>query len=234
MSESFGRTGLNLKGIVIDMDGTITRFNLDYMSARRRTLDELDKHGLRTPDMNDQVSLWVVLKKLQDTLKPEEFRKLRDTCYVFFEEMEVKAAHNVSLYPGAVDALRELRSKSLKLGLVTNNSRAGTDLTLKRLNLQSLFDAIVTRDDCEEMKPAPAPILKILAEIGVSPESAIFVGDGVMDVTAAKAAGVRSVAVTTGPFPVGRLLKAEPDYVLNSVRDLPSLVENLVSEDICN
>jgi len=218
---------LKLKGIVIDMDGTITKFNLDYQSARLRTLNELDRLGLRTPEMNNDVALWVVLGKLQEKLKPEEFRKLRATFYGFFEEMEVKAAHGVTLYPGAVDTLKELRRKSLKIGLLTNNSRAGTDLTLKRLNLQPLFDIVVTRDDCDEMKPAAAPILKVLAELGVSREAAILVGDGVMDIMTARAAGIRSVAVTTGPFPVERLLKAQPDYLLGSINDLPALVEKL-------
>jgi HAD superfamily hydrolase (TIGR01549 family) len=229
--ESFGRPVLNLKGIVIDMDGTITKFNLDYMTARRRALDELERLGLRTPEMNEEVSLWVVLNKLRERLKPEEFRKLRPTLYGFFEEMEVKAAQDVIPYPGAVSTLRELRSKSLKLGLVTNNSRSGTDLTLKRLNLQLLFDAIVTRDDCDDMKPAPTPILKVLAELDVSPESAIFVGDGVLDILAARAAGIRSVAVTTGPFPMERILKAQPDYLLGSVNDLPALVEKLDAQE---
>jgi len=209
------------------MDGTITKFNLDYQSARLRTLNELDRLGLRTPEMNNDVALWVVLGKLQEKLKPEEFRKLRATFYGFFEEMEVKAAHGVTLYPGAVDTLKELRRKSLKIGLLTNNSRAGTDLTLKRLNLQPLFDIVVTRDDCDEMKPAAAPILKVLAELGVSREAAILVGDGVMDIMTARAAGIRSVAVTTGPFPVERLLKAQPDYLLGSINDLPALVEKL-------
>ena len=218
---------MNLKGIVIDMDGTITKFNLDYMAARRRTLNELERLGLRTPEMDEQVSLWVVLDRLRERLKPEEFKKLRVTLYRFFEEMEVKAAHAASLYPGVTNTLRELRSKSLKLGLLTNNSRTGTDMTLKRLNIKALFDAVVTRDDCDEMKPAAAPILKILTELGVSPQAAILVGDGVMDILAARAAGIRSAAVTTGPFPVERLLKAQPDYVLGSVNDLPTLVEKL-------
>ena len=141
--------------------------------------------------------------------------------------MEVKSAHDATLYPGAVETLRQVRSKSLKLGLVTNNSRSGTDLTLKRLHLKPLFDAIVTRDDCDEMKPSPAPILKILTELGISPEEAILVGDSAMDVIAARAAGIRSAAVSTGPFRIGTVLKAEPDYVLGSVTDLPSLVEKL-------
>jgi HAD superfamily hydrolase (TIGR01509 family) len=209
------------------MDGTITKFNLDYMSARMRTLNELERLGLRTPEMNEQVSLWVVLGKLQESMKPEEYRKLRATLYGFFEEMEVKAANDVTLFPGVVDTLRELRRQSLKLGLVTNNSRSGTDLTLNRLNLKPLFDAVLTRDDCEEMKPAPAPILKVLEELEVPPEAAILVGDGVMDIMAARAAGIRSVAVTTGPFPLERILKAQPDYLLGSVNDLPALVEKL-------
>ena len=231
MGESFGRFGLNLKGIVIDMDGTITKFNLDYMTARRRVLDELEKRSLRTPEMDEQVSLWVVLGKLQNALKPREFLKLRAIFYRYFEEMEVKAARDVTIFPGAVDTLRELRSKSLKLGLVTNNSRSGTELTFNRLNLQHLFDAVVTRDDCEEMKPAAAPIMKILTALGVSTSEAILVGDGVMDVMAARAAGIWSAAVTTGPFPLARLLKAEPDYILGSVNDLPFLVEKLSAGD---
>jgi phosphoglycolate phosphatase-like HAD superfamily hydrolase len=77
------------------------------------------------------------------------------------------------------------------------------------------------------MKPAIAPIEKILKELGVSNEEAILVGDGVMDIMAAKAAGLRSVAVSTGPFPIERILKAEPDYLLHSVNELPQLIELL-------
>jgi len=220
---------LKLKGLIIDMDGTITKFNLDYVAARKRALDELDRLGLRTPDMNEQVNLYVILNQLGEKLEPTRFRELRATLYKFFEEMEVKAAEDATLLPGAANTLHELRAKPLKIGLVTNNSRAGTDLTLQRLSLQTAFDAVVTRDDCEEMKPASAPILKVLTELRVSPDAAILVGDGVLDIQAAKAAGVRSVAVTTGPFPIERILKAQPDYILSSIGDLPLLIEKLES-----
>ena len=218
---------MKVKAIIIDMDGTITKFNLDYMTARRRALEELEKLGLRTPDMTEQVNLFVILNELKTKCEPEKFSKLRSTFYDFFEEMELKAAQDVSIYPGAEKTLQELHSRHLKIGLVTNNSRAATELTLKRHHLQPFFDAIVTRDDCEEMKPDSAPIKKILTELGVSKEAAILVGDGVMDITAAKAAGLRSVAVSTGPFPIERILKAEPDYLLGSVNELPLLIELL-------
>ena len=218
---------MKVQGIIIDMDGTLTKFNLDYKAARRRALTELERLGLRTPEMNEEISLFVLIDRLRERLKPEIFLKVRATLYGFFEEMELKAAQDAVLFPGAVETLRILRSMSLKLGIATNNGRAGTDITLKRLGLQGFFDAIVTRDDCEEMKPAGEPILKILAELSVPPEAAILVGDGVIDVLAAKAAGIRSAAVTPSPFPIERVLNAEPDYLLGSVNDTPLLLKEL-------
>jgi phosphoglycolate phosphatase-like HAD superfamily hydrolase len=64
----------------------------------------------------------------------------------------------------------------------------------------------------------------VLNELKLEADEAIFVGDGVMDIIAAKQAGLSSVAVSTGPFSVERLLQSEPDYLLASVNDLPDLI----------
>lgn len=218
---------MKIKAIVMDMDGTITRFNLDYLSARRKSLQELEKLNLRTPEMTEQLSLYLILKKLKANLDPDAFTKLRRIVYDILEEMEVKAAREVVLYPGAVETIRNLRGRGLKIGLVTNNGRAGTELTLKQYQLRPLFEAVVTRDDCEEMKPDGAPVRKVLAEMQVPPEEAVLIGDGVMDIMAARAAGLPAVAVATGPFTSALLLEAKPDYLLGSVNDLPLLIEQL-------
>ncbi len=218
---------MRIKAIVVDMDGTITKFNLDFMSFRRRALEELEKMNLRTADMTDQVSLAIILSKLKGKVDPGTFHEARTKTYSMIEEMELKGATEVELYPGAVETIRKLRRNSMKVGLVTNNGRKGTDLTLSRYGLLDLFDAVVTRDDCDDMKPAAEPVLRVLSRLDVASNEAILIGDGVMDIMAAKAAGVSSVAVATGPFKSGLLLKAEPDYVLGSINDLPTLIELL-------
>ncbi len=218
---------MKIKAIVADMDGTITKFNLDYMNTRQRILEELDKKNLRTPDMNDQLSLFIVLGKLKDRLDVNTFEALRGQVYGYLEEMELKAATDVTLYPGVMETLQKLRSNSLKIGLVTNNGRKGTELTLSRYRLENLFDAVVTRDDCDDMKPAAEPVLKVLTALNVTPSEAILIGDGVMDIVAARAAGVPSIAVATGPFMSDHLLEAEPDYLLGSINDLPTLIDLL-------
>ena len=215
----------------MDIDGTITTFNLDFMDARRQALKEIDRLNLRTPDMTDQISLYMILGKLKGTATAETYRELRRKVYSILEGMEHRAAAEVTLYPGAINTLQKLRGSSVKIGLVTNNGRKGTDLTLKRHNLHTFFDAVVTRDDCENMKPAPDPVLKALDEMHVSRSEAILVGDGVMDIMAAKAAGIPSVAVSTGPFTSGRLLEAGPDFLLGSINDLPTLIETLATSD---
>lgn len=216
-----------IKAIVVDMDGTITNFNLDFLSTRRRVLKELDKMKLRTPDMTDQLSLYFILDKLKNQTDPSTFRELRKKIYGMIEEMELKAATEVTLYPGAVGTLRKFRGRSIKVGLVTNNGRKGTELTLSRHRLNGLFDTVVTRDDCDNMKPAAEPVEKVLAALKVAPNEAVLIGDGIMDIRSARAAGVRSVTVATGPFKSGLLLKAEPDYVVGSINDLPTLIELL-------
>ena len=223
---------MKVKGIILDMDGTITKFNLDFMDARRRALEELDKLHLRTPDLTEEVSLYIVLGKLKERLDSKTFEEFRSRIYVILEEMELKAAREVTLLPGALDTLRKLRNGSFKIGLLTNNGRKGTELTLNRCNLVGFFDAIVTRDDCDVMKPNPAPVTMALAKMSVSRDEAILVGDGVMDIMAARAAGIPSVAVATGPFSSARLLEAEPDYLLASVNDLPELVGAIQRSDL--
>ena len=209
------------------MDGTITKFNLDYMNTRQRILKELDEKKLRTPDMTDQLSLFIVLGKLKGRLGVNTFEALRKQVYGYLEEMELKAAREVTLYPGAVDTLHKLRNSSIKIGLVTNNGRKGTELTLARYKLETMFDVVVTRDDCDDMKPAAEPVLKVLSELNVTGSEAILIGDGVMDIMAAKAAGIPSVAVATGPFTIDHLLQAEPDYLLGSINDIPTLIDSL-------
>jgi HAD superfamily hydrolase (TIGR01662 family) len=177
--------------------------------------------------MSEQLSLYLILKKLKDELDTDRFTSLRRRFYDLLEDMEVKAANEVTLYPGAVETLQVLRARGLRIGLVTNNGHAGTEITLRRCQLTTFFDAIVTRDDCEEMKPDGAPVRKLLTEMNVTPEEAILVGDGVIDIMAARAAGLRSAAVATGPFRSDRLIQAEPDYLLGSVNDLPLLIEQL-------
>ena len=125
--------------------------------------------------------------------------------------------------------MHQLRQMKKKIVIVTNNGRLGTDRTLERLNLLGILDAVVTRDDVDELKPDPGIVFKALNLASAKADEAVFVGDSVIDIKAAKAASVRCVAVPTGPFPATRLLQEEPDFIVSSLSEVPELVRRLDS-----
>jgi len=57
-----------------------------------------------------------------------------------------------------------------KMVIVTNNGRLGTDRTLERLDLLAMFDAVLTRDDVDELKPDPGMVFKALNLTGAKPD----------------------------------------------------------------
>lgn len=218
---------MTLKAILIDMDGTITKFNLDYMWMRRAALQLLDEAGLWRPNFSDQMSIYAMLSELRGSISNERLDEIKKRIYEKVETIESKAAEQAELMPGAKEALNELIRMKKKIVVVTNNGRLGTDRTLERLNLLGVFDVVITRDDVDELKPDPGIVFKALNLTRAKADEAILVGDAIIDIKAAKAASVRCVAVPTGPFPAARLLQEEPDFVVSSLLDVPELVRRL-------
>jgi pyrophosphatase PpaX len=215
---------MGLSAVILDMDGTITQFNLDSRRVKLKLLKELEQLNLRPANTSETSTIVILLKQMRQHLDAENYGKFRNRLYDLLEEMEVKAAGEVTLHPGVLDTLHMLKERRLRIGLVTSNSRKGANLTLEHLGLNGFFHTVVTRDDCEEMKPNPGPLNKALKELDARPDEAIFVGDSVYDIIAAKEAGVGSVAVASGTSSMEQLLEYEPDYILSSLNDLPSLI----------
>jgi HAD superfamily hydrolase (TIGR01509 family) len=218
---------LTVKAILTDMDGTFTKFNLDYMWMRRTALELLGEVGLRRPNFSDQMTIYAMLSGLRGTISDDRYNEIRKRIYDKVETIETKAAEEAQLMPGAREALNELERMNKKIVVVTNNGRHGAERTIERLGLADLFDGVVTRDDVDELKPDPRIVHKALGLARVRADEAILVGDAIIDIVAARAASVRSVAVPTGPFPMIRLLREEPDFVVGSFLEVPELVRRL-------
>ena len=216
-----------LKAILIDMDGTITKFNLDYMWMRRTALQMLKEAGLWRPNLSDQMSIYAMLSEIRGSISSERLDEIKKRIYAMVDKIEAEAAEQVQLMPGAREALDELKQMKKKIVVVTNNGRLGTERTLDRLGLRDIFDGVVTRDDAEQLKPDPGIVLQALDLARVKAGEAILVGDSVIDIRAARGASVRSVAVPTGPFAVARLLEEEPDFIVSSFLEVPGLVRRL-------
>jgi pyrophosphatase PpaX len=131
----------------------------------------------------------------------------------------------VSGFPGAVEAIAELRERGVPVGVVTSKGREMTARTLACSGLADVLDVLVTADDVTQGKPAPEPVLKAMAGLGLEERRSevLFVGDSPHALVAVRAAGVRTAAVSWGPFSRAELEATPPDHWVTSWEELTAL-----------
>lgn len=118
--------------------------------------------------------------------------------------------------PGARAALERLHG-TFRTAVATNSARTEVELILGALGLKPLLDAVVAREDYVAAKPAPDAYLTAAARLELPPEACVVVEDTPRGVAAARAAGMRALAVPTE-------LTADADFT-GATRVLGSLDE---------
>jgi len=150
-------------------------------------------------------------------------------------ELEYRAVVSLrTVPPENLDALAALRARGLKLGLVSNAHFLPALMLedFERMGLARYMDAIVTSSQLGVRKPHPAIFERILDELGVAPEEAVFVGDKMReDIVGPKELGMR--AVLTHQFRQEDFdgSPIEPDAVIGSLPELVPYVDRLLREE---
>lgn len=165
---------MGTKGIIFDMDGTITAPGLDFAGIKEAA-------GIGDVDMLDYL-------RAATGAEYERIHKL----LMRFEEGGVA---NAKLNRGARALLNALARRKIPTALLTRNSRRSTDAVCRKLKLK--FDMTITREDAPH-KPAPEPIWRIAKRWKAQPGELLMVGDYKWDVLCAKNAGTPCAILMNG------------------------------------
>jgi putative hydrolase of the HAD superfamily len=134
-------------------------------------------------------------------------------------------------YPDAIDVLRALRERGLKIGVLSNTLWPGVehDRIFARDGLTELIDAAVYTSEIEWTKPHPEAFGAVLTALGITdPASAVFVGDRRFDdIHGAKSAGMRAVLIPHSDIPADQHghTQGEPDAVIEQLTDLLPIID---------
>lgn len=210
---------------IFDLDGTLVTFNLDIKEWRKVLIDVLSRRGFDTGGLGLTTPTQDILDYARSQAgpdRPEAYESLREEAFSILDRLELESVASASVFPDAVDTLRYLRSKGVRLCIVTNSGRRAASESLKKSGLGGFFEFVLTRDDTETMKPRPEGVVKAVAMLGLSPAEVFYIGDSRYDVIAAKQAGVRSVAVATGNYTTEMLRSLGADLVITSISQLQS------------
>jgi pyrophosphatase PpaX len=210
-----------LQTILFDLDGTLIDSVRLILDSYHHTLAQ---HGLPARSDEDWLKgvgtpLAVQFSDWRDS--PETLEALIAT----YREYNLKHHDRmVTIYPGVIDAVREIKAAGRQTGLVTSKNRQGALRGLKLVGLEALMDVLVCADEVANPKPHPEPVEKAVALLGADPATTVYVGDSVHDMHSGRAAGAKTAAALWGPFGKSHLESASPDYWLETPRDLVRLV----------
>lgn len=137
------------------------------------------------------------------------------------------SAKGMSLASGAAELVTQAASQ-VPVGIVTRASRRDVDFVLALAGLEHAFSCIVAAEDAPRGKPAPdgyARALRRLSSRGVRAASTLALEDGAAGIRAARAAGLRCIAV--GDLPAHEALLADALLPSLAAETLTSLASRL-------
>lgn len=214
--------GPGVTGVLFDFDGTLADTIDLILASYRHTVAEVEP-GLDEASMR----AWIG-RPLLDTLEeryPGHGPALVDRY----------RAHNLEHHdaliravPGAEVLVADLQARRVPLGVVSSKMSDMVRRGMAAVGLPGV-EVVIGLHESTRHKPDPEPLLLGAEGIGVDPGACVYVGDAVVDIRAARAAGMRSVAVTWGASPRPALEEAGPDVLVTDLTQLADTLDRLLS-----
>lgn len=182
-----------IRVVVLDVDGTLMDTNYQHTEAWARALAEVDRPAPRA-EVHRRIGMgsdMLISEFVEDEEAAERVGELHGEIYMDLQQYAQRL-------PGSKELISSLSDGGYEVWLVTSAKPEELDHHLERLDAEGRLAGIVNSSDVERSKPAPDLFEMALERANARPNETIAVGDSVWDVEAAKAAGIRTVAVLTG------------------------------------
>lgn len=188
-----------LKAFIFDLDGTLIDSLADIAESINRMLD-----GRGYPRCEQEVFKQMVgdgMEKLVERALPEAVRS-DELIKICVEEYRANYDQlwNAGTHPyeGIVEMLAEMKSRGLKLGVISNKAHRFTVPMTEHFFGKGCFDHILGQRNEVPRKPAPDGAHEMAAFLGLKTDEMAYVGDSGIDMAFAKSSGMRAVGVRWG------------------------------------
>ena len=198
-----------LKAVLFDLDGVLLNSFEAWYHVFNHVRKNLKLKEISRDEFKKKVWGGSVEADAKNYYKNKDVKEIEKA----YRNLITKYIHKIELLPDTIKVLKAIKNKKIKIGLVTNTFREPTLETLKFHKIENYFDAVITSDDIEKVKPYPDAIIKLCEKLNVIPNEAILVGDTKNDYKAGRAAGC---------FVVG--LNTHGDLIISKLSDLLELV----------
>jgi beta-phosphoglucomutase len=208
------------RGVIWDVDGTLVDTAEMHFAAWQRMANEMGRPFTRADfaatfgRRNPEIIRFLFRNEFTDA-EVQDIGERKETYY------RSAAEDGVSLLPGVRDLLDGLHACGVRQAVGSSAPRGNLDLILRLTDSRRYFDAVVSMEDTQRGKPDPQVFLVAAEKLGVPPGRCIVLEDAVAGVEAAKAGGMKCVAVTfVGHHPAEKLKAAGADRVVKCFTEI--------------
>ncbi|HIA13287.1 MAG TPA: HAD family hydrolase [Nitrospirales bacterium] len=206
--------------IIFDLDGTLIDSKKDIATAVNLTLTDMGVEPLKEHVIYGYVGEGV-RQLLKQSVGVENRSRCDEALRIFRQHYLDHLLDTTRFHPGIDDVLAHYSDKSK--AIVTNKQTAYTMAILEGLRVVDQFEMVIGIEGTQELKPHPAMILKAVEGFKVDRSKAVMIGDSVLDIQAAQAAGIKSCAVGYGMGVRKQLEESRPDFFCERPEDLKEL-----------
>ncbi len=223
-------TAGNGLGVIWDMDGTM----VDTAELHFRGWQEIGKRLQQPFSRSDFAATFgwrnpEIIRKMY----PNRFSERESADLGGQKEEFYRAAarqQGVKLLPGVLPLLEELHTAGFRQAIGSSAPRANLELILRLTDVERYFDAVVSMEDTQRGKPDPEVFLVAAAKMGVPAGCCLVFEDAPAGVEAARAGGMRCIAVSfVGHHSAEKLVAAGADWVVRTLEEvsLPQVTQML-------
>ncbi|MDD5935081.1 MAG: HAD family phosphatase [Clostridiales bacterium] len=183
-----------IKAVIFDLDGTL----IDSMWMWKAIdIEYLGRYGYECPETLQREIEGMSFTETANFFKerfhlPDPIQKIKDDWNAMAFD---KYKNEVTMKPGMLELLKELRKKGIKTGIATSNSKELVNTVIESLQIGEYFDEIHTSCEVAKGKPAPDIYLLVAKCLGVEPKDCLVFEDVPLGIMAGKNAGMKVCAV---------------------------------------
>lgn len=215
---------MKFKAVIFDLDGTLVNSLIDIADSMNKVLENrnLPTHSYEV--INSFIGSGLrnlVTKAIPETIKTEE--NIESCFQEMIAEYRNNCTNKTSIYDGIIDLLSELKSRNIKLAVLSNKADEFTKKISHDL-FPNYFEIANGLKDEATKKPHPTGALEISNDLGFSPEEILYVGDSGIDMQTAKNANMYAVGVLWGFRPEEELIAEGAQSIINNPLELIALL----------
>jgi phosphoglycolate phosphatase-like HAD superfamily hydrolase len=204
------------KYILLDVDGVVLS-SINYYTDLFRDIAESLGAPKNIPNEFYKKNIGVKINTWMTNIVPEEnHHNIKDLF--FAKNRDTTESHQFPIIEGTEEILLKIKENNQKSCFISSKTRASMNSVIKYYNLEPVLDFSISGDEVKNFKPDPEGIIRTLKYFNAKPDEAIFIGDSLHDLGAARNADVRFIGVLSG-------ICTKSDWELEKVSYVPSVKE---------